>query len=432
MKSSKLYGGIFFVVAVPLIAFLLWLMSPTVDLRVSNGLELAFLLGKVFGIVGMMLFAESLILSARFKFLDNIFRGLHMVYLRHGQIGQIGFMFMLFHPLLLLFQYTDLSFGRMVSFLTPSPYTLANNFGQIALYLLILLIALTLYLKPKYNIWKWTHKFMGLAFFFAGLHVFMVPSDTSAFLPLRAYVLFVSAAALYSYIYHTVLNRYTTRRYKYQVTNVRDLGAGITEVVLKPTGDKLQFQPGQFAFISFRDKNVGYESHPFSMSSDNESDQVSFTIKNLGDWTSRVKSLPVGTNALVEGPFGKFSVAEADFKKQIWIAGGIGITPFLSMARSLRAEDGYQVDLYYCVRNAAEAVYLQELESMQNSAINIIPHYSDSSGFIDAMKISNRSGVLDKQSIFICSPVPMIRALRKGFNALGVGQQFIHSEEFSL
>lgn len=424
--------GMIFVILIQVIGIILLFLSPSfnTDFNTTYSITLAF--GKIFGVLGMTLFATSLILSARFHFLENMFYGLNKVYERHSQIGQIAFMMMLFHPLLLLYKYTDLSFSRAISFLTPNPSTLAINFGIFSLYLLIALIFLTLYFRPKYHIWKWTHKFMGLAFFFGGLHAFLIPSDTSSYMPLRIYIVFVSACALYAFLYHTVFGKYTTPKYSYIVENVNDLGEGITEVNLIPnTNKKLNFKPGQYAFISFESKITGKESHPFSFSSNNTDNKISFTIKNLGDFTSNIKSLEKGTKALIEGPFGKFSYDTANSKKQIWIAGGIGITPFLSMAKSITHENGYEVDLYYCVRNPKEAVYLNELLSINNPQIKIIPHYSDTAGFINANIIKEKSGILDK-SIFICSPVSMIRALKKQFKNNGISLGSIYSEEFSL
>jgi len=432
MKNIKYNLGLVFVVLISLVAMVLLFMSPTFVIDFSDTSTTTLLFGKIFGILGMTLFGTSLILSARFHFLENIFYGLNKVYERHNQIGQIAFMMMLFHPLLLLYNYTDLSFGRAISFFTPNASTLANNFGMIALYLMIVLIFLTLYFRPKYHIWKWTHKFMGLAFFFAGLHAFLIPSDTSSFLPLRVYMLGFSAIALYSYIYHTVLGKYTTPKYKYFVQEVKDLGENITEVILKPVKDKLNFKSGQYAFISFDSKETGRESHPFSFSSNQEQDFISFTIKNLGDFTSKVKNLAINTVASLEGPFGKFSYSTADSKKQIWIAGGIGITPFLSMAKSIQKENGYDVDLYYCVRNAKEAVYLQELSALKNPQVKIIPYFSDEMGFINADIINQKSGTIEDKSIFICSPVFMIKALKKQFSLKGIPGSSIYSEEFSL
>ncbi len=242
MQKVKNNLGMIFVVAIPVVALFLWARSPNTSFVFDSFPSMALILGKAFGILGMMLFAVSLILSARFKFLDNLFYGLNRVYIKHSQIGQWAFMLMLFHPLFLLPTYTDLSFSRMISFFTPSVYTWPYNFGMFSLYLLIILITLTLYFRPKYHIWKWTHKFMGLAFFFGGLHAYLIPSDTSTFLPLRVYVLAVSAIALYAYIYHTIFGKYTTNKFKYIVSGVKNMGENITEVTLTPeSGVKRRF-----------------------------------------------------------------------------------------------------------------------------------------------------------------------------------------------
>ncbi len=428
MKYVKENTGILFIIILQILAIFLFLIAPGV---ISSFNQLGLFFGKLFGILGMSLFATSLILSARYKFLDNFFNGLNKVYERHGQIGKTAFYLMLFHPFFIFYAYFgNFDFKQFFNFIKPGPNNIEIGLGTIGLVLIIILISLTIYFRPKYHIWKKTHKFMGLAFFFGGLHAFLVPSDISNFLPLKIYMLSLSGISILSYLYHTVFGFYTTKKYKYIVSEVLDLGENIIEVRLKPAGDKIDFVSGQFAFISFLDKNIGKESHPFSFSSKQDDEIISFTVKNLGDYTSKIKNLQKGTVALIEGPFGKFSYREAVNKKQIWIAGGIGITPFLSMAKSIAIESEYEIDLYYCVRDQKEAVYLQELLNLENPKVKIISHFSDEVGFINSDFIKEQSG-LEEKSIFICSPMPMIKSLKNQFKKEGK-LNFIHSEEFSL
>lgn len=430
MNTNIKYNlGIILVFSLQIISVILFLSSPGVSLDKNN---FTSFFGNLFAVLGMSLFATSLILSARYKFLENIFYGLNKVYKYHGRIGKTAFYLMLFHPFLVFYSYFgNLNMIDFLNFITPREGNWAVGFGTIGLSLLIILISLTIYFRPKYHIWKRTHKLMGLAFFFGGLHAFLVPGNVSSFLPLKIYMLTLAGFGIFSYIYHTVLGFYTTKKYSYLISSVLDLGENITEVRLKPTGETINFTPGQYAFISFLDKNITPESHPFSFSSNINSNEISFTIKNLGDYTSKIKDLKENTIAKIEGPFGKFSYKEALDKKQIWIAGGIGITPFLSMAKSIKEEDDFSVDLYYCVRNEKEAVYLEELIKLKNDKLNIIPHFSDSMGFINANIIKEKSGLIER-SIFICSPVPMIKILRKQFIEFGILNNKIHSEEFSL
>jgi len=431
MRNFKYNLGILFVVAISVIGLALWVLSPTTVFTFNSTLDVLFMLGQAFGILGFTLFATSLILSARFNFLENIFFGLNKVYERHSQIGQVAFMLMLFHPLLLLGNYRGFSFDGAISFFTPSR-DWAINWGIFSLGLLILLIVLTLYLRPKYNIWKWTHKFMGLAFFFGAVHAFMIPSDVAVYMPLRIYVLAVFVLGIYSFIYHSVLGHYFVKKYKYIVSAVRVLGGNVTEVLLKPAGEKLNFTPGQFAFVSFKDKKVSKESHPFSLSSPTSMDEISFTMKVLGDYTSALPELSVGSEALIEGPFGKFSYKDAYSKDQIWIAGGIGVTPFLSMIDSVSREEGYRIDFYYCLKNEKEAVHLEDLKKYENANIRIITHYSDTEGFINADVIKNKSQSFEGKDIFLCAPPVMINSLRKQLRKVGVATDRLHSEEFNL
>lgn len=431
MQHKKHNTGILFVVGLSVMGVFLWILSPSTNFIFINTTDALTLVGQLFGILGFTLFATSLILSARFRLLENLFYGLDKVYKRHSQIGQIAFMLMLFHPLLLLGNYNGFTFSGALAFFTPSKYW-PINWGIFSLGLMILLIVLTLYLRPKYHIWKWTHKFMGLAFFFGAVHAFLIPSDVATYMPLRIYVFIVFALGIGSFIYHSILGSFLKKKYTYIVSNVRILGGNITEVLLKPAEDKLQFTAGQFAFISFEDDKVTSESHPFSLSGGVTEETISFTMKNLGDYTSTLPSLKVGSKALIDGPYGKFSYKDTEFKKQIWIAGGIGVTPFLSMIKSVKNEIEYAVDVYYCVKNKSEAVHLEDLAMSSTSQVRIIEHYSDTDGFFNVDILKKKSGSLVWKDIFLCAPPAMIHALRKQLLEEGVPAEYIHSEEFNL
>lgn len=102
------------------------------------------------------------------------------------------------------------------------------------------------------------------------------------------------------------------------------------------------------------------------------------------------------------------------------------------MAKSIPRDNGFSVDLYYCVRDEKEAVYLKELSSLENPSLNIIPFYSNTEGFINANVIDKKSNGIKDKSIFICSPVAMLETLKRQFRISGIPANLIHSEEFSL
>lgn len=434
-KDTKQFNpGWFIVLFLSLFPVVLWLLyTPTIP-RFSNATVSLSNIGQIFGLVGATMFAINLMLSTRLKFIEKLFFGLNRVYERHSHLGQIAFMLLIFHPLFLLSKYAGNSFHQAALFLLPSS-DWPINWGWLALVGMILLIVATLYIPLKYNFWKVTHKFFGLFFFFASLHIWLIPSDVSHYLPLRIYMLGISLLGLCAYFYYSLLGKLFVKKFHYLVKSVRPLGDDIIDIIMEPQGEILHFNPGQFIFVSFDDKNIGKESHPFSISSGSNEKNISITIKKSGDYTNKLNNIPIGTNVNIEGPYGVFSHANIKNKRQIWIAGGIGITPFISMVKTLQLNDGHDIDLYYCLKNKNEAVYLEYLKTIAlslNDRLKIFPHYSSQEGRISAQVIEHQSGGLVGKDIFICAPPPMISSLKSQLLEKGINKKLIHSEEFSF
>ena len=152
----------------------------------------------------------------------------------------------------------------------------------------------------------------------------------------------------------------------------------------------------------------------------------------VGDYTSLLKKLTKDTPVKLEGPYGRFCY-HYHGKNQIWIAGGIGITPFLSMAGSLN-DPSYNIDLFYSVHNQQEAIYLNELVHISSriKGFRVFPFYTEAQGRLNAEIVQATVGNLKGKEIFLCGPPPMMKALRSQFNKLKVHNRKIHSEEFQL
>ena len=211
------------------------------------------------------------------------------------------------------------------------------------------------------------------------------------------------------------------------------LSNNIFEIEVAPNKKVMEFLPGQFIFIRFVGNGISSEPHPFSMSSSNEKNNIQLVIKSLGDFTRMLSSVKEGMLTKVEGPFGSFYKNKENNKKEIWIAGGVGITPFLSMARSLNKID-YEIDLYYCLKNKNEAVLLGDINSIANanSKFKVMEWYSDEKGYIKGEEISKKSGDVKNTDIYICGPLGFMKSLREQFINLGVEKNNIHFEEFNF
>jgi ferredoxin-NADP reductase len=118
----------------------------------------------------------------------------------------------------------------------------------------------------------------------------------------------------------------------------------------------------------------------------------------------------------------------------VWISGGIGLTPFLSMARSLGDEDDVRIDLYYAVENEEETYFLDEFEAIaeRHKSMRVFPVIREKVGFLTADFIEETSGELQSRDFLICGPPAMIVNLRSQLIARGVPEQQIHSEEFGF
>ncbi len=416
------------------IPVILWFLAPTYPPRFSNFDTTLVNIGQIFGIIGTVFLSLNFVISSRLKFLEKIFKGLNDAYKKHEWLGKAAFVLLVFHPLLLLGKYTNGSLKEIADFLLPGEYW-DINYGIFALALMAVLIILTLHLRPRYDIWKKTHKLFGIVLLFALLHIWMIPSDVASYMPLRFYMIGIAGLGLLAYSYKTLLAWILAPKIKMLVTDVKRLNRDVTEITLKPLSNFI-YQAGQFVFISFEDEYLGQESHPFSFVSAPSGDQIKIAVKNLGDYTVNAHKIKIGTKAKVEGPFGIFNYQNSYHRNQIWVAGGIGITPFMSMAEDLviKNED-FNVDLFYAVNEAEDAVYWDKLIALSEKSggkLKVYLHNFDEKGFLSAEYIGQALGGLNEKDIFICGPPKMMQMLKEQFTSAQIDKRFVHSEEFSL
>lgn len=406
--------------------------------------------GLMEGIAGLMLYAISLVLGARLKFMERYFGGLNRMYVAHHLTGGVALIFLCLHPIVLALRNivpisregfrmaAEFLWFHPISFERPLSQGMALNFGLIALLGTVVLLILTFFVRLRYQLWLLTHKFLGVAFFFAALHVVFIQGLVSNDQFLRWYLLIWCGLGLVAFIYKTIAGRILIRHYTYTVTDVSKPIRDVVSISMAPKGQRMDFQPGQFVFIRFKknkDSKVSTESHPFSVSSGPQDSSLRLSVKALGDYTKDLIGLKPGAIAEIEGAYGKFSYKNYSNPNQVWIAGGIGIAPFLSMAQSVKKEKDLHIDLYYCVPKTDELMdekLLSSMTSLSNIDFNFIPFAEDKHGFLNADIIKEKSGDLSQKEFYICGPPAMMKDLRKQLRSKGIPNYKIHSEEFSM
>ncbi len=189
---------------------------------------------------------------------------------------------------------------------------------------------------------------------------------------------------------------------------------------------------GQFAFVTFDSKEG---QHPFTIASawDANDPKITFITKGLGDYTDYLpEKLQTGDKVTVEGPYGCFTFDDSA-KRQIWIGGGIGITPFIARMKQLSRNPGGQaIDLFHCT-TALPPEALEKLTA-DAAAANVTLHVLIDSrdGFLTGEKI--RTAVPDWQSasFWFCGPAGFGTALRNDMTNNGLPSGAFHQELFNM
>lgn len=390
-------------------------------------------ISQLAALLGATLLSQNLILSSRLPLLDRWFGGFDKTIKAHRTIGTYAFVFIVQHLVFLVLALAPRFTGTLV-YIVPSLGNIPYASGILALWLMLVLMICTLFVDMPYHIWKKVHELFSWVFLLGSFHALTITSDISRYLPLRYWMLIIISLGFAAVVYRRILYTYIGPRHKYTVDHVNRIG-DIIELLLTPSGSPLQYRPGQFAFLSVQDKAIGNEDHPFSISSSPTDRFLRFSIKITGDYTLQLTQLRPKTEILVWGPYGNFGEKLYSPGNIVMVAGGIGISPFLGMVRSvIYSLSGKKINLFYTTRSPDEAVYTPELQllSTYNPCFSYNLHCSKTAGRLSADVIRTNVQELENSIIFLCGPPGMMTSLSYQFHALGVKKRQIIFEDFSF
>lgn len=416
----------------PVATLILWLLSKQ-DLSIVAESPLRSL-GQITGLLGFILVGTSLFLSTKPLFLDKFFGGMDRALKIHHFLGSFAFILIITHPLFLVAE--DLpNYAMARLYLLPSG-DLTYTLGVISLYVMIFSFFWIVFIKLPYHFWKLTHQVLGLAFLLGGVHSLLIGSDLSHYQPLQAWITFFFILGMTSFLYSVFLFARFGPRQIYFVEKI-ERALDIVDIYLRPFSHNLSFKPGQFVYVSFRSKEIGGERHPITISSSPRELILRLSVKIAGDYTLRLAHLDEGTTAWVYGPYGEFgkNVFHTSDETQIWISGGIGVTPFLSFLRSLKFRPIIsEVDFFYIFRCPEEGVFTKEIEEVTKDFPNMhfFPWCTKEKGraTIETFKPLIRN--VSKTSVWLCGPTAMMESLQNGFVDLEITPEKIYTERFDM
>ncbi len=444
-------GGLLLIVAT-LIPVLLWLwQDPAPQAWSLRNFGLAA------GLTGIAAWALNVILSSRAGLLQRLFGGIESLYAAHRVNGRVVYLLVAAHLTLIVADRARVSVPSALRTFSPEAGA-SVLLGVGAFVLLTIGLGLTLYARLSHEIFVYVQRGLGATFIVGALHAFRMPSAKGVSSGATFYLATLAVAAVAAFVYRSLLGNVLVRRSRYVVSDAHELDPTVMEITMSPVGDRrLRYIPGQFVFATFyseefesqfhpvsvsakglagsiilRPGDLRDQFHPFSLTSSPDDRDLKLAVKAVGSFTKALHRLRPGAIAVIEGPYGNFSYLQVGSPRQIWIAGGIGITPFLSMARSL-PEGAFEVDLFYAVKARREAYFFEELRSMAAGRASFKVHLvtEEEDGFVSAEIVSGMSA-LEGKDILMCGPPAMIESLRGQFSAAGVPPGKVHSERFGF
>jgi predicted ferric reductase len=439
VTSDRLVGlrGPLLLISMCVTPLVLWVFTQPLDIRFQGRYLTLTSIAVLLAFAGTSAFALNLVLGARLRPVEALFGGLERMYKAHRLNGEIAFLLLLGHVVLILASRATISTSTALDLLQPSAgWTVLA--GVLAFAGMAIAIVLTLFVRMGHELFVYVQRSFGIVFLGATYHVFTTEGARAASQALNLYMATLATLGIAAFAYRSVLGNLLVRRRAYRVAAVNRLDESVTEIVMEPRDRPLTYEPGQFVFVNFREPFseqfppfLRNQFHPFSITSAPNEPRLRITVKAVGDYTRALRALEPATAAVVEGPYGSFS--SSHLERQIWIAGGIGVTPFLSMARRLNG-DPPAVDFYYCVEHEPEAHFLDEIRSMarerDNFRVAVVPR--DREGFLTAERLAAENEDLGSADVLVCGPPAMIESLRSQLKARGMPGSQIHAEEFNF
>ncbi len=390
-----------------------------------EGLGLARSLGIVVGWAGCGLLLACLLLMLREPRLARALGGLERMYRWHHWAGMAAYVFLLAHPLLLAGDAWPNNRQLAWQILSPFDQGWPVWLGWLSMLLLMAGLAVTFERRIPYQTWRWLHVGLGLAVLFGLLHLVLLGIDEPV------WPIFGLAAFFLGW--RIVREDFGLAARPYIVQSATVVAKDMVEISLKPLAEAVSVMPSQFVLVAFFSgptyRGCG-EFHPFTVSALGASGEIRIGVKALGDCTQKIQSIEPGVMARVQGAFGKF-LTDRPSSPQLWVAGGMGITPFLAQLRAGSLKQ--QTLLLYLYRSEADAAFVDEIRAMAVRDPNLsLRAVATGKDVPDLSLLLPDAAVLTQHDCYLCGPPGMVAGLRKALSLKGITPRHIHFENFEF
>lgn len=382
--------------------------------------------GAWLGWLGSGLIAASLLLMVREPGLAAWFGDLERMYRWHHGMGTLGYAVLLAHPVVLAAASLPAGPAAAWRVLSPAAQSWHTLLGWLALLALMAGLGATFAVRLRYSLWRPLHATLGIGVLLGLAHAVAIDGVTAKSM------LAVAAAVI-------ALGWRATRADRgggacpYEVSAVDHPAPLTTEVTLRPLAAPITVAPGQFVMAAFFDgphfRGCG-EYHPYTVSAVAPGGTLALGIKALGDCTRNIQSIRTGVAARVQGAYGSFLLNRAE-APELWIAAGIGVTPFLALLRAQPVTRS--TEFFYAFRSAENAPYLAELAGLAAAQPRLHAHFLAMQEDTEPLyALLARVSDLTDREVYMCGPPPLVDALGDWLRRRGVPPQHVHHERFDF
>ncbi len=410
------------IVGIVLVSFVLTLSElPRSDWPTLAAMSLAS------GVTALALMAAAALLGGRLKIVESLFGGLDRVYLAHKWLAVWALAFASFH---FVFK-AGMQTWETASILTLPPFY-TRLVRQLSLLALVFILLLALNRRIPYHRWRWWHKLSGPLFLIVVLHWLSFKNPIKLASPVGAWLAILSTLGIAAAAYKLLLYRFVSNHAEYRVVSATKTGTAL-DLQLEPVDRPISFKAGQFGFISLKEEGLR-EPHPFTIAKGNGG-HMHFAIRDLGDYTHRLVQLTKeGMYADIYAPFGRFERPVTD-RREVWIAGGVGISPFIAWLTDASAEHAPAATLFYFFTPGREFPSVEHIEQLAAaSGTEVVPVSAGPSdpAFVQHFERIVRDAGKTRVEIAFCGPKGLLEHVRALMARLGVPKTNLRFEYFEF
>ena len=397
------------------------------------------------GLLALWWMSAGMVLATRPTWLAKQFGGLDKLYRLHKTLG-IGSGILVFSHWMIEWLPKKLS---KLGWIPPRPrgpkgmqdmwLSLAKDVGEWAGYILLALVVIALIRRIPYRYFRLVHKGFGLVFIAGAFHGLMLMPNSFWSQPLAWLSASFAAAGIIAALLSLSNRIGRNHQYSARIETINPHAGQVLEIVCRPQAAWPGHRAGQFLFANFGQPGEG--AHPFTIASawDAKLGTLTLAIKALGDFTAALpEQIQTGQILTIEGPYGEFDFSTQNAvdrnifgKAQIWVAGGIGVTPFLAKLneRASNPSAAVDTDFFYCTAQATD--FPDQLETLcQKAGVRLHRRVTSREGALDSAQV--QACLKPDSSVWFCGPAAWGSALAKDLVSKGLPRSAFHREAFEF